>query len=57
VTSYLSMCVVMTMASVCRNDTSLMSASVKVRGMWDHLVHHMIDLAIVLSSLPFVLEM
>jgi hypothetical protein len=33
VTSHLSLCIVITMASVCGNDTSLMSASVKVSGM------------------------
>jgi hypothetical protein len=38
VTSHLSMSDVMTMTSVCGEDTSLMSASVKVRDMWDHLV-------------------
>jgi hypothetical protein len=38
VTSHLSMCVMMTMASICGKDTRFMSASVKVRGIWDHLV-------------------
>jgi hypothetical protein len=32
------MCVVMTMASVCGNETYLISAIVKVIGIWDHLV-------------------
>jgi hypothetical protein len=36
--SYLSICALMTMASVCGKDTSLMSTLVKVRGMCDHLV-------------------
>jgi hypothetical protein len=37
--THLSMCAMMTKASVCGKDVSLMSASVKVRGMCDHLVH------------------
>jgi hypothetical protein len=38
VTSHLSICDVITMASECGKDTSLMSASVKVMGMCDNLV-------------------
>jgi hypothetical protein len=38
-TSYLSIWAEMTVASMCGNDTSLMFASVKVSGIWDHLVH------------------
>jgi hypothetical protein len=37
-TSHLSMCAVMTMASVCGNETSLLSAAVKVIGIWEHMV-------------------
>jgi hypothetical protein len=39
VTSHLSMCAVMTVGYVCEKDTSLILASMKVRGIWDHLVH------------------
>jgi hypothetical protein len=53
--SHLSMCAMMTMASVCGNDTNLMSTTVKVSCKGDHLVH-MVVLAIVLSPLPLVLE-
>jgi hypothetical protein len=37
--SHLSICVVMTMAFVCKKDTSLMLTSMKVNGILDHLVH------------------
>jgi hypothetical protein len=36
---HFSMCVVITIASVCGKDMSLISASVKVSSMCDHLVH------------------
>jgi hypothetical protein len=39
VTSHLSMCAMMTMASVCVKDMSLMLSSVKVIGVCDHLVN------------------
>jgi hypothetical protein len=38
ITFHLSMCVVITIASMCGNDMSLISASVKVNWMCDHLL-------------------
>jgi uncharacterized Tic20 family protein len=62
-TSHLSICIAMTNVSVCGKDTSLMSALVKVIGVYNHLVSHdwaidchMINLAVVLLFFKSRLE-
>jgi uncharacterized Tic20 family protein len=62
-TYHLSICIAMTNVSVCGKDTSLMSALVKVIGVYNHLVSHdwaidchMINLAVVLLFFKSRLE-